>query len=437
VSVAPPPVASPPRARSAMAWQVTVLVLLTVAASVAHYTYRLRNHFFDLMIYRDAMRWWASGHPLYEYTQPNATQGQLGYTYPPFAAVVMRPLAWLTPTATIWIYTVIAIACYAAAVWWLLRPVARRHGWPLWFAYGLAVVLGTGLEPIRLSYDFGQINPLLWALIVFDLAVLARRQSRWLGVGIGLATAIKLVPGIFIVYLLVTRRWRAALVATGTAALASAVAAAIAPRLSWTFWTDTLLHGTGVGQVTYPMNQSLEGAITRIGLSGGAGRVAWLVLAAAVFGYGLFRAARAGRVGDDLTAMALTGFVGSLISPISWVHHLFWFVPAILALVDTAAGPIHPAARRADQLVPGGVLSGLCQRPALIGAAAFTYATVTFSMIQWWDFTLLRPGGVVGFLLSNWIVLLMLALLPVLPIRDRTSRRRVDVGRLALEAVPS
>ena len=80
--------------RSALAWQVPALVVLAVAAFIAHYEYRLRNHFFDLMIYRDAMRWWAGGHPLYDYTQPNATQGQLGYTYPPFAAVVMRPLAW-------------------------------------------------------------------------------------------------------------------------------------------------------------------------------------------------------------------------------------------------------------------------------------------------------------------------------------------------------
>jgi alpha-1,2-mannosyltransferase len=248
------------------------------------------------------------------------------------------------------------------------------------------------------------------------------------------------------VYLLVSRRWRAALVATGTAVLASAVAAAAAPRQSWTFWTDTLLHGTGVGQVTYPMNQSLEGMIARLGLPDAAARATWLVLAAAVIGYGMFRAARAGRVGDELTAMALTGFVGSLISPISWVHHLFWFVPAILALVDTAAGPVLRDPRRPDELVAradgrsassraAGVLSGLRHRPALIGAAAFTYATVTFSMIQWWDFTLLRPGGVVGFLLSNWIVLLMLALLLVLPIRDR-SRRGVDVRRLTLETVP-
>ena len=232
------------------------------------------------------------------------------------------------------------------------------------------------------------------------------------------------MPGIFIVYLLLTRRWRAAVLAIGTSALAAVLTALFAPRDSMAFWTDKLLHGDGVGQIAYPMNQSLTGLLARYGPPDGPGRVLWVVLALVVVGYGLTRAARAGRAGDELTAMALTGFVGSLVSPISWVHHLFWFVPAILALVDTA-GPAR-----------AGIRSGLRHRPALIGAALFAYATVTFSMIQWWDFTLLRPGGAVGFVLSDWIVLLMLALIPLLPIQDRRSRGRVDVRRLTLEAVP-
>ena len=36
--------------------------------------------------------------------------------------------------------------------------------------------------------------------------------------GVGIATAIKLTPAVFIGYLIVTRRWRAAAVAAGTSA---------------------------------------------------------------------------------------------------------------------------------------------------------------------------------------------------------------------------
>ena len=206
--------AAPPKRRSPLAGRVGVLVALGLAALAAHLWYGLRNHFFDLMIYREAMRWWADGHPLYDYARPDATQGHLEFTYPPVGAFLLRPLAWLTQTQADLAFIVLALACLAASVWWLVRPVADRHGWSRWFAFGVAFILATGLEPIRLAFDFGQINFVLWALVVFDLAVLAPRGSRWLGVGIGLATAIKLVPGIFIVYLLVSRRWRAALVAS-------------------------------------------------------------------------------------------------------------------------------------------------------------------------------------------------------------------------------
>jgi alpha-1,2-mannosyltransferase len=400
-------VVTPQRQRFPVLGQVGVLVGLAAIAGYLQWWYELRNHFFDLMVYREAMQWWTSGHPLYDFVLPDQTQGQLGFTYPPFAAVLLRPLAWLTSAETIAVFVVIAVLTFAATLWWLVRPIADRHGWPRWFVLGLAVVLATGLEPIRLSFDFGQINFVVWVLIVFDLAVLAPRGSRGFGVGIGLATAIKLVPGIFIVYLLVTRRWRAAAVATGTAIVATLVATAVSPGDSWTFFSEKMLHGDGVGQLAYPMNQSIMGLLARLAQPGEPSTLLWLVLALPVVVFGMWRAARASAAGDELTALALTGFVGSLISPVTWVHHLFWFIPALLALVDTAA-------------TPAGVVSGLRRRPVLLTAAVIGYATVTFSMIQWWDFTLLRPGGPVGFVLSNWLIALMVLLLVVLPIRPRT-----------------
>ena len=76
-----------------------------------------------------------------------------------------------------------------------------------------------------------------------------------------------------------------------------------------------------------------------------------------MLGYGLWRAGRAARAGDELTGLALTGLVGSLVSPMTWAHHIFWFVPALLALVDTALSPDPP------------VRSGLRGRTPLLGAA--------------------------------------------------------------------
>src|ERR1700754_4782459 len=47
-------------------------------------------NFFDMKIYHGAAVWWASGHDLYAYVAPDTG---LGFTYPPFAGLLMAPLA--------------------------------------------------------------------------------------------------------------------------------------------------------------------------------------------------------------------------------------------------------------------------------------------------------------------------------------------------------
>ena len=401
--------AAPPHVRTRAARRIGIVVVLTAIAVAVHIWYRNRHHFLDLFIYRDAVRWWDAGNPLYEFAHPDATQGRLGFTYPPFAAFLLRPLAWLTTTQAVWAYIVVTVLAFAASVWWLVRPMADRHGWPRWFAFAIVLVLATGLEPIREGFTFGQINFVLWVLILFDLLVLLPRGSRFTGVGIGLATAIKLVPGIFIVYLLVTRRWRAAAMAAGATVAATALAAVAAPRDSWTFLTEQLTRGEGVGQLDYAFNQSVLGTLARLAHPDQPSRLLWLVLVLAVLGYGLWRAARAAAAGDEVSALTLVGIVGSLVSPVTWVHHVFWFVPALVVLLDTATGPV------------GAAREGLRPRWGLIGLAALIYVTVTVSVLSLWEFTLGRPGGPVGFVLSNWFVWLMLALLPALPIRRQVA----------------
>src|ERR1041384_6233703 len=75
-----------------------------------------------------------------------------------------------------------------------------------------AVALWT--EPVQRTLPLGQVELLLMALVIGDLCLAGRRW--WQGAGIGLAAGVKLVPLIFIPYLLLTRRFRQAAVATGT-----------------------------------------------------------------------------------------------------------------------------------------------------------------------------------------------------------------------------
>jgi len=135
-------------------------------------------------------------------------------------------------------------------------------------------------------------------------------------------------------------------------------------------------------------------------LSDEPSRVLWALLSLVVLGYGMWRAAAAARAGDEVVGLTLAGIVGSLISPVTWVHHIVWFIPAIVVLVDRGwPGEPQPGRTRARVL------------------ALITYATVTYSVLSLWAFTLGEPGGVLGFVLTNWLIWLMVALLVLLPIR--------------------
>ncbi|HYN93042.1 MAG TPA: glycosyltransferase 87 family protein [Pilimelia sp.] len=392
--------------------RVAVVAAVAVVVATALLAYGNRHDFFDLRIYVAAMRWWAGGHDLYDYAQPDRVQGELYFTYPPFAALLLRPLADLRFCVTIALFTAGTVAAVGATTWWLVGPLAGARGWPRWFVAGLATPLVFLIEPTRETVTQGQINMLLIVLIVGDLLLAVPRRWRLAGAGIGLATALKLFPGIFIVYLLITRRWRAAAVASAAAAAATLLAAAVAPRASWQFWTGALWDTDRVGRTDYTGNQSIQGLLSRLAVPGEAPRWLWLLLVAALAGYGLWRAARAARAGDEVAGLALTGLVAALISPITWPHHVYWFVPAVVVLVGAASAPGADRGRRwAAGLLACGV-----------------YAVAVFGVVSFVDFGAApEPTDDAGeFLLRNAYVLVSVLLLAALPV-ERTMRREVPV----------
>jgi len=383
---------------------VTVLAVSVAAATV----YWLSNphDFFDLKIYMKAMRWWADGNPLYDYVQPDRVQGELYFTYPPFAALLLRPFVHLPLGATIVIFTTLTLVAVAVTTWWLInRASALTDRIPGWYALGLAVPLVLAVESTRETITFGQINMLLVVLILTDLLIAVPAKARWAGVGIGLATALKLFPGIFIVYLLATRRWLAAVTASATAVAATLLAAAFAPADSWRFWTHEVWATGRVGRAYYTGNQSLLGLLNRLSAPEDANRLLWLALVLTFAGYGLWRAARAARDGDELTGLTLTGLVGALASPITWTHHVYWFIPALVILVDVAR-------RSPDPGVAG-------RRRTLLALAGVMYAAIVYGVVSFydWGFAPVPTDTPVEFVLRNLYVLLALLLLVMLPIR--------------------
>jgi alpha-1,2-mannosyltransferase len=400
-----------PRAPRTESGRRLLVLVLATAVGVFLATVPLHRDWFDLRVYYGAVGQWVHhGGGIYDYRVPGTTYG---FTYPPFAAVTMLPMALLGLRTAIAVGLLLNIAAALAVLYVLAAPVLRRHGGHGWFGFAVLGCLLALFEPVRDTFSFGQVNLLLLALVLGDAWLLAgavRGRARWAGVGIGLAAAVKLTPALFIGLLLLARRPRAAAVATGVAAGGTALAAWAAPDASRFYWTEALRDTDRIGQLAYVSNQSLQGVLARLAQPAEPDRVVWALAVVAVLCLWAWRASRALRSGDTVAAFALTGLAACLVSPITWVHHLVWLLPALAVLAD--AGLRHAP--------------GTGARRRLLATAGTVYAVLCSSVVWlWYD----DASGVDGFLGSNVYVWITLGLLLGLPVRGKADGRDSKDGR--------
>jgi alpha-1,2-mannosyltransferase len=419
-----------------------VAVAVLLAAKWAVDKYGRHYSFFDMKIYHGAIVWWTSGHDLYQFVAPRTT---LGFTYPPFAALVMAPMALLPMMAAGWVNTVISVFALTLILTWLLVPIADRHGWPRWFLVAVAVPLAWATEPVRETLGFGQVNLLLAALIYADVVALRNRSTvaagnakevsggllrrLWTagtlaGVGVGLAAAIKVTPALFIGYFVVTRQWRTAAVATGTALGATLVTFTVMGSDAATYFTSIMLDTGRIGEVDATANQSLAGLLARLYDSPTTPTLMWLAFALLLLAVGLTRAITAHQEGDEVAAFTIVGLTANAVSPISWSHHLVFLVPALVILVDTALRRRSAARGFATR---GMFTRGPAGIPAFAGLSAAAWAVgiyVVFVMSPIWRYEhKLQFGvshyhdGLLGALGENSLALVIIALIALLPWR--------------------
>ncbi|GAB2837357.1 glycosyltransferase 87 family protein [Actinocorallia aurea] len=250
----------------------------------------------------------------------------LWFTNTPFMALLFAPASALPLTVARVLWQLGSVAALAWACVCALRLAGRPHSRA---SLAAAVALGLLLEPVWHTLFLGQVNLFLLALVLDDVRRVAEGRSA--GIGVGIAAAVKLTPGIFIVLLFAAGRVRAAVTAGAVFLLCTGAAFAFAPEASRTYWTGTFLDTSRVG-VPYIGNQSPIGAAARV--LGGVAEIpdAYRLLPLALGIAAVAVAAAWARRGDWLAAAAVTGVAGLLVSPLSWTHHWVWALPALLVL---------------------------------------------------------------------------------------------------------
>jgi alpha-1,2-mannosyltransferase len=316
----------------------------------------------DTLVYRAAGSWvWGSHAGLYDQL---FGPFHLRFTYPPFAALLFALGSWLPLGG--W---QIVFACLDLACLFLVARASLTLGGakPSIEPVCLLVAVSLWLEPVAMTAFFGQINLLVLALILVDLA---RPHDRYRGIGVGIAAGLKLTPLIFIPYLILTGQRRSAGIAGASFVATIGVALILRPHDSLAFWGGDLFRPGDTP--SYLLNQSLNGTIQRSVHSVTPAHLLWACAAVVVCAAGLLAAVRAERMGATLAATLTCGVTGLLISPVSWSHHYVWVVP-FLALA------FCPSVRRSARRTPAtfGIVVGM----------------VTLAVAGWWPSRVGADGG--------------------------------------------
>lgn len=362
-----------------VAWVIAALFAVGLAFPIVWHQVHSRpiHRLVDLEVYREAGRSVQMGRALYGFSTPPPQN--LPFTYPPFPALLAVPLGWMSFRIAGWVWELANFALLAWLVAFCFRPAVAE--WREWLAsrFGartagritagvapLLLPMMMWLEPVRATFRFGQVNIIIAALVIADCCFTWTRWPR--GVLVGVAAAIKLTPGLFIPYLWLSGRRRAAYVATATFVGCQLLAAAVIPGDSKKYWTDALFSSNRLGDNAVPANVSFRGALLRMHVPGPALAVLLVIGVVVMLVVGMSRALLASRGGAELAAVTLVGLTTVAISPVSWDHHLIWLVPAFAVLL---ADPGYP--RR------------------LLSAAGL--ALLFYSRIPWWSASILKRSG--------------------------------------------
>ncbi len=318
------------------------LVLLLVSAACCYLIafHLSRVNPVDFLVYRYGAGAARGGANIYDgnLAGPMLPAGGLPFTYTPFAALALLPttlLPWKLAFA-LW-----GIASLLVLAWTIERftplDVQRRTT-----VIGGLLALAALTTMLVAGLGFGQINVLLMGLCLADLyrsdtSLLGRYLPR--GVLVGVAAAIKLTPILFIVYFVVTRQRRLAAWSAAGLAATFAIGGVVYPAMTHDFFTTVVwsLSGRvdlGGAFATYG-NSSVQGALAALAQWNGwgswsqhAATVASVVVATCC----LLGARTTYRRGRIVESWLMVGLTAPLVSPVSWVHHWVYLVPALVML---------------------------------------------------------------------------------------------------------
>jgi hypothetical protein len=293
---------------------------------------------YDFSAYWLAARHLLGGQPIYTAAQlagpyEPQLQGQFLYLYPPFLAVVVIPLALLSPETygpamVVWALLGAAIATAVVV------GVARLEGLLPDRERALFLLAAAfAFPPLVAELVLGNVHVLLlglFALAWWGTRVGGRGGEAVAGGAVGTAALIKLFPAVVLLWFVVTGRWRAAVWSAGAVAVLALLTLPITGIQPWLDYPKAIRDLGAPANTTDALAPSLWlGSILPTVVARGV----VLVLGLALVGWSAARL-------EERASFGISVAVSVLVAPSLFQHYLAIMVlPLLLGLRAALAGP--------------------------------------------------------------------------------------------------
>jgi alpha-1,2-mannosyltransferase len=258
---------------------------------------------YDFLAYHQAIERVTNGGPLYDMSF-TASGGFGLFYYPPTFAPLLLPFALFAAQPATWAWIGLSLVAFAVGV--AILPVSRSVRWWILLLAGLSF-------PFVYAVKLGQVGPILF--FAFAVGWRGIDDPIRLGASAAAGAAIKLQPGLVLVWALLTGRFRA--VAVGAVVLlALAVAATLLAGHG--AWSDFLvLIRTVTDPITTERNLTPGAVAYQLGAPAEIAAVVQLVNTIAV----IVAFVAAIRWAGDEASYLVAVIASQLVSPILWDHY--------------------------------------------------------------------------------------------------------------------
>jgi hypothetical protein len=310
--------------------RAAILLALFACLAAAAFTSRIRHGMPDFEVYRTAAARATSGEPLYR-----ASDEHYQFKYFPVSAFLFAPFAPLPAGAAKAIWFALSVCLLVGLIALSVGQLPSRVVPARMIVIGTVLVLGKFYAH---ELILGQVNLLFGVVAVAGLAQLQRGRDAGGGATLGAASLVKPYGLVFLPYLLVTKRFRAAIACVGVLLLGT-VCPVITYGVEGTFrlfeaWRQVVTSST-TANLTGQDNVSIAAmSVKWLGLGPPAFWLTIVTSLAVVSVCGAAIAMRRRLARPEYLEVALLLTVVVLLSPQGWDYVLLLSTPAIMLIIN-------------------------------------------------------------------------------------------------------